>query len=151
MTSQSDGLYSGARPLKYFLIKSPPEEQFNEHFLRTKPGRMDLPLEKRSLSLSCSDKVGLWNLLGIQGKRLFNYIKPIYIDTIIIKTYHKISPKQISKGINLPYRISKLCKVAKNKIIGKLFKIVINGKIRVITNQFKHHTPNIIIINKSNQ
>jgi tRNA-specific adenosine deaminase 1 len=52
--------------------------------LRTKPGRLDLPLDKRTLSLSCSDKICVFNVLGIQGKMLFNYIVPIYINKIIV-------------------------------------------------------------------
>lgn len=43
-------------------------------------------MDKRTLSLSCSDKVGVWNILGIQGKMLFNYIKPIYINIVVLET-----------------------------------------------------------------
>jgi len=34
---------------------------------RLKPGRSDLPPDKRSHSLSCSDKIVLWSSLGFQG------------------------------------------------------------------------------------
>ena len=48
--------------------------------LRTKPGRGD-----RTLSMSCSDKMAKWNILGIQGSLLMNFLEtPIYMDSIVI-------------------------------------------------------------------
>ena len=48
--------------------------------LRTKPGRGD-----RTLSMSCSDKLAKWNLLGLQGSLLMNFLKsPVYFSHIII-------------------------------------------------------------------
>ena len=48
--------------------------------LRTKPGR-----GQRTLSLSCSDKILKWNLLGLQGGLLsFLLAANIYLDTFII-------------------------------------------------------------------
>ncbi|XP_060077990.1 tRNA-specific adenosine deaminase 1-like [Ylistrum balloti] len=48
--------------------------------LRTKPGRGD-----RTLSMSCSDKLTRWNVVGCQGALLSNFLShPIYFDTIII-------------------------------------------------------------------
>ena len=56
---------------------------------------MDLPLNKRSLSLSCSDKIGLWNIVGIQGRRLFNKIIPLYIDEVIVEVGPEQEPSRI--------------------------------------------------------
>ncbi|WRT70027.1 uncharacterized protein IL334_007020 [Kwoniella shivajii] len=50
--------------------------------LRTKPGRPDsIP----SISMSCSDKIASWSVLGIQGGLLSNLFRePIYLDGIVI-------------------------------------------------------------------
>ncbi|KAI0751461.1 hypothetical protein C8Q80DRAFT_1099847 [Daedaleopsis nitida] len=49
--------------------------------MRTKPGRADSP---PTLSMSCSDKIASWNVLGIQGAMLACLFRPIYIDRIVI-------------------------------------------------------------------
>lgn len=46
---------------------------------------MDLPVEKRSLSLCCSDKIMLWNVLGVQGSKLFSRYKPIYVNKVVVE------------------------------------------------------------------
>lgn len=49
--------------------------------LRTKPGRAD---SEPSFSMSCSDKIARWSILGIQGALLTTLFDPIYVDEIII-------------------------------------------------------------------
>lgn len=49
--------------------------------IRTKPGRAD---SQASVSFSCSDKIALWNALGLQGGLLSNLFTPIHLDHIVV-------------------------------------------------------------------
>ncbi|XP_037050420.1 double-stranded RNA-specific editase Adar-like [Bradysia coprophila] len=39
---------------------------------------------QRIKSMSCSDKMARWNILGLQGAALSKYIKPIYLESIVL-------------------------------------------------------------------
>ena len=77
--------------------------------LRTKPGRLDLPIDKRSHILSCSDLISFYNILGIQGNKLFSSILPLYIDNIILEGNNFHQPN-IKRGINLIDRLVNITK-----------------------------------------
>lgn len=49
--------------------------------LRTKPGRADSP---PTLSMSCSDKIAKWGVLGVQGALASHIFEPIYLDEIVM-------------------------------------------------------------------
>lgn len=49
--------------------------------LRTKPGRADSP---PALSMSCSDKIAKWSVLGIQGSFGAKFLEPVYISEVVI-------------------------------------------------------------------
>ena len=71
---------TGAKPVTGSDPLQPGLEYHVTGQLRTKPGRGE-----RTLSLSCSDKILKWNLLGLQGSLLsFLLSKNIYLDSFII-------------------------------------------------------------------
>lgn len=49
--------------------------------LRTKPGRADSP---PTLSMSCSDKIASWNVVGVQGALASRFLLPIYMHNVVI-------------------------------------------------------------------
>lgn len=49
--------------------------------LRTKPGRADSPPTR---SMSCSDKIAMWSVIGIQGALGTNMFGAVYISDLII-------------------------------------------------------------------
>lgn len=49
--------------------------------LRTKPGRIDADSTK---SMSCSDKIARWNVVGLTGGLLAHLLDPIYLENIVM-------------------------------------------------------------------
>ncbi|RNA08298.1 tRNA-specific adenosine deaminase 1 [Brachionus plicatilis] len=74
---------TGAKCVPNGLIQDTKEKGVSYHttgVVRTKPGRGD-----PTISMSCSDKIAKWLILGIQGSLLSNLLaKPIYLSAIVI-------------------------------------------------------------------
>lgn len=51
---------------------------------RVKSGRSDLPEDKRTLSMSCSDKLAKWHAVGVQGTLLLRFFKPLRLASIVV-------------------------------------------------------------------
>ncbi|XP_044737580.1 double-stranded RNA-specific editase Adar [Chrysoperla carnea] len=71
---------------------------------------------ERLLTMSCSDKICRWNVLGVQGALLSNFIEPIYLDSIILGSlmhplhmgraiHGRIEPT--IQGLPPPFRLNK--------------------------------------------
>ena len=63
--------------------------------LRIKSGRSNLPNHLRSTSLSCSDKILKWTLLGLQGSRL--PVRPVYLTSIIVSRDPHAKSKEVQQ------------------------------------------------------
>jgi hypothetical protein len=62
--------------------------------------------------------------MGIQGKTLFSSITPIYLSAIILDGAKELK-ESITKGVNLPLRLSSLRNKSINLIQRQLYNIVI--------------------------
>ncbi|KAK6635470.1 hypothetical protein RUM44_000721 [Polyplax serrata] len=71
---------------------------------------------ERLRTMSCSDKIARWNVVGLQGALLANFIQPVYLDSIILGSlfhpshlYRAICGRieETIHGLPPPYRLNK--------------------------------------------
>jgi tRNA-specific adenosine deaminase 1 len=94
---------TGARPItsSSYAPGTETETEFGEMeqklgIVRTKPGR-----GPRTISMSCSDKLSKWSVLGIQGA-LLSYVipDPIFMSTIIIGNSSYFNEQSLQRALN---------------------------------------------------
>lgn len=96
---------TGAKCVTTEEIQDPRLSGVNYHVtgpLRTKPGRGN-----PTLSLSCSDKIAKWNVLGLQGCLLSQLIPQINIETITIGGKCPFSLEAMERGIYTRFKDGK--------------------------------------------
>lgn len=74
-------------------------------------------------------------------------VTPIYLHKIIFDGKEMLH-LNIEKGINLPERIRRLTNKSVSLVHRQIFNIVIEGKERTISSQFRNHSPEIVIFDK---
>jgi hypothetical protein len=89
--------------------------------LRSKSGRSNLAAHQRSSSMSCSDKLVRWSLLGLQGGFLTRFIPdPIVLTGIVVGRDWRVKRKKDSEGAGLCYQEMALRRAVPDRVAAVL-------------------------------
>jgi len=111
---------------------------------RSKSMRNDIDIDSISFSLSCSDKLLIKNILGVQGKYLSNILEPIYFSSLIISNEYEFNygiTNSIKRGLNIFERFNYFEDSQIDQVNNEIFNIKYHKK-GYIVNQCQ-----IILIN----
>ncbi|CAM9617078.1 unnamed protein product, partial [Discosporangium mesarthrocarpum] len=67
--------------------------------LRIKSGRGDIRAQERTVSMSCSDKLAKWGVLGLQGGLLSAWVEPLFLSSITLSADPRASPQSMKQAL----------------------------------------------------
>lgn len=50
----------------------------------------------------------MWSLLGLQGKKLFGFLLPVYIDEIVVEMSEPVNTSNLRQALDVRFRLSHL-------------------------------------------
>lgn len=76
-----------SRPHKHESQGARTESRFEQRVgvARVKSGRSDLPPDKQTRSMSCSDKLAKWRVLGVQGTLLLQFYESLTLSGVVVR------------------------------------------------------------------
>uniref|UniRef100_A0A3P9BHN8 Adenosine deaminase RNA specific B2 (inactive) n=1 Tax=Maylandia zebra TaxID=106582 RepID=A0A3P9BHN8_9CICH len=101
LSSPCPGLSLDDASVKYFLLVSDPSRRFRCHLrVKVKGGEGTLPITARRanqkwdglspskplVTMSCTDKLAKWSVVGLQGALLSHLVEPVYLQSLTVGT-----------------------------------------------------------------
>jgi tRNA-specific adenosine deaminase 1 len=84
-TTKTTMNWTGAKPTVQYLDD---HHRQQVECLRTKSSRSDALIDRRTSSMCCSDKIGMWCQIGLEGALLSEFVEPIWLTSVILLAGH---------------------------------------------------------------